>query len=78
MISEQLFKHDVDAVITLCADNICPYLPRSIPQIHWALPDPVKFHDDESTGLDSFRRTRDELRRRLKFVFGNKSDGSMP
>ena len=58
----------VEAVITLCADEICPFFPRPVTQIHWALPDPASV---EGAGrLDAFRAVRDELMTRLRVVFG--------
>ena len=56
---DEVEQDSVDAVITLCSDEICPFFPRPVAQLHWALPDP------EGGGLDAFRRTRDELRQRL-------------
>ncbi|MBW2703256.1 MAG: arsenate reductase ArsC [Deltaproteobacteria bacterium] len=58
----------VEAVITLCADEICPFFPRPVTQVHWALPDPASV---EGAGrLDAFRAVRDELMTRLRIVFG--------
>lgn len=50
----------VDAVITLCSEEICPLFPRPVAQLHWALADPAA-----GGGLEAFRRCRDELRQRL-------------
>lgn len=50
----------IDAVITLCSEEICPFFPRPVAQLHWPLADPVA-----AGGLDAFRRCRDELRQRL-------------
>lgn len=59
----------VDAVITLCAEEVCPvYLGRA-QSIHWGLSDPAVVDDDEVVRLDAFRQTRDELLHRLKYVF---------
>lgn len=48
---------EVDAVVTLCADEICPIVPGKVRRLHWPLLDP--------TELAAFRAVRDELRRRL-------------
>jgi len=57
----------VDAVVTLCSDEICPFFPRPVPQLHWALPDPAAV---EGAGrLEAFREVRDELRKRLASLF---------
>jgi len=47
----------VDTIVTLCAEEVCPVVPRRVRRLHWALPDPKD--------LASFRAVRDELRRRL-------------
>jgi len=59
----------VDAVITLCADEVCPVFLGDAVRIHWPLPDPAAVEGDEATRLASFRAVRDELRRRLEPVF---------
>jgi arsenate reductase len=48
---------DVDTIVTLCAEEVCPVVPGQIRRLHWPLPDPKD--------LASFRSVRDELRRRL-------------
>jgi protein-tyrosine-phosphatase len=57
-------KESVDLVITLCADQVCPYFPGRVEQLHWPLDDPAEAHN-----LDAYRRTRDELNIRLKRLF---------
>lgn len=57
-------KESVDMVITLCADQVCPYFPGRVEQLHWPLDDPAA----ENT-LDAYRRTRDELTARLERLF---------
>ena len=58
---------DVDVVVTLCAEEVCPVFFGKALRIHWGLPDPAAADDAEP--LDTFRRVRDELRRRLGEVF---------
>ncbi len=62
---------DVDAVVTLCAEEVCPVFLGKALRIHWALPDPARASADEPARLDAFRQIRDELRRRLAFVFAS-------
>jgi arsenate reductase len=58
----------VDAVITLCAEEVCPvYLGRAV-RLHWGLPDPAGVSGDEDAKLASFRSVRDELKRRLSIL----------
>ena len=54
--------NEVDAVITLCADEICPVFLGKATCLHWALPDP-------SDDIKSFRKVRDELVKRLDYFF---------
>ncbi|WP_242393783.1 arsenate reductase ArsC [Anaeromyxobacter oryzisoli] len=75
-ISGQRSKHvdeipsdDVDVVVTLCAEEVCPvFLGRAV-RVHWGLPDPAAAAGSEEAKLQAFRDVRDELRRRLAVVF---------
>jgi arsenate reductase len=64
----------VDAVITLCAEEICPVFLGKADRVHWGLPDPAGTTGTEETRLDAFRSVRNELRRRLKVLFGHGDD----
>ena len=55
----------IDTVITLCAEEVCPLFFGSAERIHWPLPDPAAAEGPEETRLAAFRKTRDELRRRI-------------
>ena len=52
---------DVDTIVTLCAEEVCPIVPGEVRRLHWPLPDPKD--------LASFRAVRDELRRRLPVLW---------
>jgi protein-tyrosine-phosphatase len=72
---------DVDVVITLCADEVCPVFLGKTLRVHWGLPDPAAVTGDEGARLDAFRGARDELRRRLERVFAGAlvpRDGGRP
>ncbi len=56
----------VDLVVTLCAEEECPLFLGQAKRIHWGLPDPAAVPGSEEERLVAFRRTRDELRRRLE------------
>jgi arsenate reductase (thioredoxin) len=43
-----------DVIVTLCADEVCPFVPGPVRRLHWPLPDPAD--------LEDFRAVRDELR----------------
>jgi arsenate reductase len=79
-ISDQFAKNldeapigDVDTVITLCANEVCPASLGQVPLLKWSLPDPADPGASESTQLRAFREVRDELRRRLAVAFGKVS-----
>ncbi|MEQ9504908.1 MAG: arsenate reductase ArsC [Hyphomonas sp.] len=68
-----------DYVITLCAEEICPYLPGKTKRLHWPTDDPAS--SDPSLTPEDFRRrfaaARDEIEARIrafaetnKFVVG--------
>jgi len=60
----------VEAVITLCAEEVCPVFLGKARRVHWGLPDPAGAGATEEEQLQAFRNVRDELRRRLAIVFG--------
>ncbi len=61
---------DVDVVVTLCAEEVCPVFLGAALRAHWGLPDPAAAQGSDEARLESFRRVRDELRRRLRRVWG--------
>ena len=61
----------IDAVITLCAEEVCPVFLGKADRVHWGRPDPAAVTGTEETRLNAFRSVRDELRRRLKVLFGH-------
>tara|TARA_A100001037_G_scaffold202628_1_gene181172 strand:+ start:120 stop:467 length:348 start_codon:yes stop_codon:yes gene_type:complete len=71
-ISQHSSKHvenidpaDVDVVITLCAEEVCPVFPARVRHLAWPLPDPAG-SGTEAEQRARFRRTRDEIARRLE------------
>jgi thioredoxin type arsenate reductase len=60
---------EVDTVITLCGEEECPLFLGKAERLHWGLPDPAAVNGSEAERLDAFRRTRDEISRRLKELF---------
>ena len=56
----------VDLVVTLCAEEVCPTVLGLARQLHWALPDPAAATGPDEDRLESFRRVRDEIGRRLR------------
>src|SRR5439155_1735431 len=60
---EGIALEQVDTIVTLCAEEVCPFVPGEVQRLHWPLPDP--------TDLAGFRAARDELRRRLPALWPN-------
>lgn len=61
------FLEDLNFVITLCAEEVCPIFHSKAKKLHWPMPDPATtemLSDDEQ--LKRFRATRDNLTERLK------------
>ena len=66
---ESIDAGSVDAVITLCDEEVCPVFLGKAHRVHWGLPDPAGVTGTEETRLNAFRSVRDELLRRMKVVF---------
>jgi arsenate reductase len=66
---EGISPEGVDAVITLCAEEVCPVFLGRAHRVHWGLPDPAGAGSTDEEQLQAFRNVRDELRRRLAIVF---------
>jgi len=60
---------EIDLVVTLCAEEVCPLFPRPVRKLHWPLPDPAKATDSDDARLAAFRAVRDELAARLATLF---------
>lgn len=58
---------DVDTVITLCAEEVCPVFLGKAQRLHWPIPDPAS--DDPKLTRDEmlarFRTARDTIRGKL-------------
>lgn len=57
------FLSDLDYVITLCAEEVCPTMASNAKKLHWGMPDPAAAPDSER--LDSFRTIRDQIKEKL-------------
>lgn len=62
-------ERPVDAVITLCAEEVCPVWLESARRVHWGLPDPAAVEGTDRERLEAYRATRDELLKRLRVLF---------
>ena len=50
----------VDTIVTLCAEEVCPVVPGAVKRLHWPLIDPSTPVPGERQ-LDAFRAARDRL-----------------
>lgn len=58
------FKKNLDYVITLCAEEVCPVMASNAKKLHWGMPDPAGV--SESERLASFRNIRDQIQAKLE------------
>lgn len=57
---ETIDMSQVDIVITLCADEVCPVVHGEIVRLHWPIEDPAT-----KNTIEAFRQARDEISTRL-------------
>ncbi len=58
---------NVDAVVTLCAEEVCPVVPGRVKRLHWPIPDPASSDPNipPEEMLKRFREARDRIRGQL-------------
>lgn len=63
-----IFLNKMDIIITVCgnADKRCPTTPAQIQKEHWPIPDPVSVTPAEPERIEVFRKTRDDIRKRIQ------------
>ncbi len=65
---DEIAPANIDLVITLCAEEVCPVLPGHVRRLHWPIPDPAST-DPSLTPADMrrrFRTARDEIRAKVQ------------
>lgn len=65
---QSLDLSNIDLVITLCAEEVCPITPGEQQRLHWPLSDPANSGDNETAQLEAFRYIRDQIKMRLKLL----------
>jgi arsenate reductase len=61
------FLVDLDYVITLCAEEVCPVLVSKAKKLHWPFPDPASKEPlPEEELVRRFRGARDSISEKLK------------
>ena len=66
------FLDNLDYVITLCAEEVCPILSKETHKIHWANEDPDNDSYSDDMLEKEFRRTRENIYNLLKRFFVEK------
>ena len=60
------FLHNLDFVITLCAEEICPVLPTKAKSLRWMHEDPANEKLNEIESKLAFKKVRDNIYNLLK------------
>lgn len=67
---EEIAPADLDLVVTLCAEEVCPVLPGSVRRLHWPIHDPAS--GDPSLAPEEMRRrfraARDEIKAKIEIL----------
>jgi thioredoxin type arsenate reductase len=62
-------REKIATVVTLCAEEVCPYFPGEVERLHWPLEDPAAAMGSDEQRLAAFRHVRDQIRTRLEEFF---------
>jgi len=71
---EEIDAARIGTVVTLCAEEVCPVWLGPARRLHWPLSDPAAVTGTDEERRGAFRRTRDEIRRRLEDTLGEGAD----
>ncbi|MBR2573393.1 MAG: VOC family protein [Loktanella sp.] len=52
-----------DLIVTLCAEEICPFVPGPVRRLHWPIADPSAVGD-----ITAFRTARDQIKGRIEVL----------
>jgi arsenate reductase len=66
---EAIDPSGLDLVITLCAEEVCPILPRQVQRLHWPIADPAARSPGEP--LTRFRIARDLIQEKIRTLAQN-------
>lgn len=62
---EPRFMAELDYVITLCAEEVCPVVSSKAKKLHWGLLDPAAAQGSDVEKLAVFLKVRDEIALRI-------------
>ncbi|TQM89502.1 arsenate reductase ArsC [Roseinatronobacter monicus] len=57
---EDVAPESADLIVTLCAEEVCPYVPGTVQRLHWPVTDPAA-----SGNIAAFRTARDQIRDKI-------------
>ena len=60
------FIDNLDYAITLCAEEVCPVVPKATKIFHWPLLDPDNENFDNSQSNHAFLKTREDIYNLIK------------
>lgn len=62
---EEVSPETADLIITLCAEEVCPFVPGPVRRLHWPITDPSVAGD-----ILAFRAARDQMTARIEVLAG--------
>ena len=61
-----IFKNNLNLIVTLCKEEVCPVLAMNIEYIHWPFDDPaLDSHYTKEEQLSKFRDIRDKIKEKI-------------
>lgn len=60
---EDVSPGPADMIVTLCAEEVCPYVPGPVRRLHWPIADPAATND-----IAAFRTARDQIKARIEVL----------
>lgn len=62
---EEVSPETADLIVTLCAEEVCPFVPGPVRRLHWPITDLSAAGD-----IAAFRTARDQIRARIEVLAG--------
>lgn len=62
---EDVSPETANMIVTLCAEEVCPYVPGPVRRLHWPITDPSPAGD-----IAAFRTARDQIKARIEVLAG--------
>ena len=62
---EEVAPDTADLIVTLCAEEVCPFVPGPVKRLHWPINDPAAAGD-----IAAFHTARDQIKARIDVLAG--------